>query len=187
VSGPSGSGKDTLVDGLRRLEPAISYSVSVTTRSPRPGEIDGVHYRFVDRPEFDRMRAGGELLEAREYAGNWYGTPKRFVTDALASGRDLVMKPEVNGAMAVKRAFPNAVLVFLTVGSPDVLRQRLFLRSTETVASIAQRIAIAGAEAGAIDAYDYLIVNDDYETALGQLHAVVVAERLKVARVHPRE
>lgn len=187
VSGPSGSGKDTLVDGLRRMEPAMAYSVSVTTRPPRPGEVDGVHYRFVDRPSFERMRDAAELLESREYAGNLYGTPQRFITDALASGRDLVMKPEVNGAKAVKKAFPSAVLVFLTVGSPDVLRQRLSLRSTETDASIAQRVAIADAEAGAIDAYDYLIVNDDYEMALGQLHAIVVAERLKVARVHRRE
>jgi len=187
VSGPSGSGKDSLVDGLRRAEPELAYSVSATTRAPRPGEADGVHYHFLDRAMFERRRAAGDFLESREYAGNLYGTPKPFIVESLAQGRDLVMKPEVNGAMAVRQAFPHAVLVFLIAPSPDVLRQRLEQRSTESDETIALRIAIAQSEAEAIGHYDYLIVNDDFETALSQLRAILVAERLKVARVRQRE
>ena len=187
VSGPSGAGKDSLVEGLRRLEPELAYSVSATTRPPRPGERDGIHYHFVDRGAFQHMQEEGGFLETRQYAGNLYGTPKRFIDACLAEGRDLVMKPEVNGALAVKRAYPQAVLVFLTVPSPDVLRQRLAQRSTETPQTIDERIAIARGEAEAMGHYEYLIVNDDLETALAQLHAILTAERLKVARVRSRE
>jgi guanylate kinase len=175
------------VDGLRKAEPDVSYSVSVTTRAPRPGEVQGVHYHFLDRATFERRRAAGEFLEFREYAGNLYGTPKAFVEESLAAGRDLVMKPEVNGAMAIRHAFPHAVLVFLIAPSPDVLRERLERRSTESDETIARRIAIAQSEAEAIGHYDYLIVNDDFDTALSQLRAILVAERLKVARVRHRE
>ena len=155
----------------------------MTTRAPRPSEQDGVHYRFVDRPAFEAMRASGALLETREYAGNLYGTPRGFILECLHTGRDLIMKPEVNGAMAVKRAFPHAVLVFLIAPSPDVLRKRLEGRSTESRETIDERIAIAKNEAEAIGHYEYLIVNDDFDTALAQLRAILVAERLKVARV----
>jgi guanylate kinase len=187
VSGPSGSGKDSLVEGLRRMEPGLAYSVSVTTRQPRPGERNGVHYHFLDRAEFDRMQAAGAFLESREYAGNRYGTPKAFILESLTAGRDLVMKPEVNGALAVRQLFPHAVLVFLIAPSPDELRHRLERRSTESLETIAERIAIAKSEAEAMGHYDYLIVNDDFDTALTQLHAILVAERLKVARVRQRE
>jgi guanylate kinase len=146
-----------------------------------------VHYHFWDRATFESKRSAGACLESREYAGNLYGTPKAFIVDALAAGRDLVMKPEVNGAMAIRVAFPHAVLVFLIAPSPDVLRQRLERRSTESEETIAQRIAIAENEAEAIGHYDYLIVNDDFETALAQLRAILIAERLKVARVRHRE
>ncbi len=187
VSGPSGSGKDSLVDGLRRLEPQLAYSVSVTTRAPRPGEQDAVHYHFVDRAAFERMQTEDAFLETREYAGNLYGTPKAFIETCLATGRDLVMKPEVNGALAVQQAYPQAVLVFLSVPSEDVLRRRLEQRSTESEQTIAERIAIAQREAEAIGHYRYLIVNDHFDTALGQLRAILTAERLKVARVRAAE
>lgn len=186
VSGPSGSGKDSLVDALRAAEPKLAYSVSATTRPPRPGEIDGQHYVFLDRAEFERRQRAGAFLETRDYAGNLYGTPKAPVAEALGSGRDLVMKPEVNGAMAIKIAYPQAVLVFLTVASPDVLRERLAQRKTETEASIETRVAIAAREADAIGNYEYLIVNDDFDAALEKLRAVLLAERLKIARVRGR-
>lgn len=186
VSGPSGSGKDSLVDALRAAEPKLEYSVSATTRAPRPGEVDGLHYIFLDHAEFERRRDRGEFLETREYAGNLYGTPKRPVEAALASGRDLVMKPEVNGAMAIKIAYPHAVLVFLTVPSAEILRERLAQRRTETAETIEQRVAIAAREADAIGNYEYLIVNDDFDAALGKLRAVLIAERLKIARVRGR-
>jgi guanylate kinase len=187
VSGPSGAGKDSMVDQLRREEPELAYSISATTRPPRPGEQNGIHYFFTARPEFEERMRGGEFVETREYANNLYGTPKRFIEDALSAGRDLVMKPEVNGALAIKRAFPNAVLVFLTAPSDDVLAQRLERRSTESPEAIARRLEIAKTEERFVQNYDYLIVNDALNTALGQLRAVLTAERLKVARMRAKD
>jgi len=186
VSGPSGSGKDSLVDALRAAEPKLAYSVSATTRPPRPGEVDGQHYRFLDRAQFERLRDAGEFIETREYAGNLYGTPRKPIEEALAAGRDVVMKPEVNGAMAIKRTYPQALLVFLTVPSVDILRERLHNRRTETPQTIEERVAIFAREADAIGNYEYLIVNDDFEAALEKLRAVLIAERLKISRVRGR-
>jgi guanylate kinase len=187
VSGPSGVGKDSLIEELRRQEPTLAYSTSATTRAPRPGEVDGVHYFFVARPLFERMMTEGEFIETREYANNLYGTPRRFVQDALNAGRDVIMKPEVNGALAIKRAFPQAVLVFLTAPSDDALAKRLERRSTETPTNIARRLEIAKTEERFVTDYDYLIVNDALATALGQLRAVLTAERLKVARLRAKD
>ena len=187
VSGPSGVGKDSLVEELRREEPTLAYSTSATTRPPRPGEVDGIHYFFITRPSFERMMAEDAFIETREYANNLYGTPKRFVLDALAAGRDVIMKPEVNGALAIKRAFPHAVLVFLTAPSDDALAQRLERRSTETPAGIARRLEIAKMEERFVTDYDYLIVNDALPAALGQLRSVLTAERLKVARLRAKD
>jgi len=187
VSGPSGSGKDTLVDALRRLEPNLAYSVSATTRAPRPGEENGVHYRFLDRPAFERMLANDEFLETREYAGNLYGTPKNNILETLSKGKDMVLKPEVNGAMAVKKAFPRAALVFLTVPSEEDLWKRLIRRGTESEAAIKHRLEIAKEENVRFRTFDYLIINAVFDEALAKLHAILVAERLKVARVLDRE
>jgi guanylate kinase len=186
VSGPSGAGKDSLVDELRRLEPDLAYSISATTRPPREGEREGVHYFFISRPEFERMDAAGAFIETREYANNLYGTPKRFIEESLASGRDIVMKPEVNGALAIKRAFPHAVLVFLTAPSERELAERLERRRTEGPDAISKRLAIAREEARHIGAYEYLIVNDSLAAALVKLHAVLGAERLKTSRLHEK-
>lgn len=183
VSGPSGSGKDSLVAELLKFEPALVYSVSVTTRARRPGEVDGVHYHFTTKEHFDRMAAAGDFLETREYAGNWYGTPKRFVEESLRSGRDVVMKPEVNGALAIERLFPHAVLVFVTVPSEAVLQARLSARQTDSPEAIEMRLAIARHEEALISHYDYLIINDAFATAFAQLRAVLEAERLKVSRL----
>lgn len=187
VSGPSGVGKDSLIEELRRQEPTLAYSTSATTRAARPGEVDAIHYFFISRATFERMMAEEAFIETREYANNLYGTPKQFVLDALAAGRDVIMKPEVNGALAIKRAFPQAVLVFLTAPSDDALAQRLERRSTETPADIARRLEIAKLEEHFVTDYDYLIVNDALEAALGQLRAVLTAERLKVARLRARD
>jgi guanylate kinase len=187
VSGPSGVGKDSLIEELRRQEPTLAYSTSATTRPPRPGEVDGIHYFFIARPSFERMMAEDAFIETREYANNLYGTPKRFVLDALSAGRDVIMKPEVNGALAIKRAFPHAVLVFLTAPSEVALAQRLERRSTETPADIARRLEIAKLEERFVIDYDYLIVNDALATALGQLRAVLTAERLKVTRLRAKD
>jgi guanylate kinase len=187
VSGPSGVGKDSLIEELRRREPTLAYSTSATTRPARPGEIDGVHYFFIERPLFERMMAEDAFIETREYANNLYGTPKRFVMESLSAGRDVIMKPEVNGALAIKRAFPQAVLVFLTAPSEDALVQRLERRSTETPANIMRRLEIAKTEERFVTDYDYLIVNDSLPAALEQLRAVLTAERLKVARLRAKD
>lgn len=185
VSGPSGSGKDSVIAALRMLEPEVAYCVSVTTRAPRPGEIEGVHYHFMSREQFTASAQAGGFIETREYAGNLYGTPKAFVEETLRSGRDLVMKPEVNGAKRIKELYPKAVLVFLTVSSEDELLRRLEARRADRPADIAARLETARAEANAIQDYDYLIVNDEFDVAVVQLRAILTAEALKVARLAP--
>jgi guanylate kinase len=187
VSGPSGVGKDSLIEELRRQEPTLAYSTSATTRPARPGEVDGVHYFFIARLLFEKMMAEDAFIETREYANNLYGTPKRFVMESLAAGRDVIMKPEVNGALAIKRTFPHAVLVFLTAPSEDALVQRLERRSTETPDNIVRRLEIAKTEERFVTDYDYLIVNDSLPTAIEQLRAVLTAERLKVARLKAKD
>jgi guanylate kinase len=183
VSGPSGSGKDSVIAALRTLEPHIGYVVSTTTRAPRPGEVEGVHYCFVTRDEFERMAAHGEFLETREYAGNLYGTPRAFVEDAVRSGHDIVMKPEVNGAMKLKELYPRAVLVFLTVRSEDELARRLERRNSDGPDDIAARLETAKSEAKAIANYDYLILNDEFDVTVAQLRAILTAESLKTWRL----
>jgi guanylate kinase len=183
VSGPSGSGKDSVIAALRTLEPTVGYCVSATTRAPRPGEIEGVHYHFVPREKFEAMAAQGAFIETREYAGNLYGTPKAFVEETLRSGRDLVMKPEVNGAKKIKALYPDAVLVFLTVRSEDELLRRLEVRSTDGPEDIAARLETGRLEAKAIKDFDYLILNDEFDVAVAQLRAILTAEALKVWRV----
>lgn len=186
VSGPSGAGKDTVIERLRQLEPDIAYCVSVTTRKPRQYEIEGVHYHFTTRDEFERSAAGGEFLETREYAGNLYGTPRRFVDQALRSGRDLILKPEVNGARAIKSLYKEAVLVFLTAPSDQELQRRLEQRHMDSQRDINERMHIAQEEEDAMSQFDYRVVNEEVETALTQLHAILTAERLKVARLLSR-
>ena len=183
VSGPSGSGKDSVIAALRTLEPRIGYCVSTTTRTPRPGEIEGVHYHFVPRGRFEEMAAAGEFLETREYAGNLYGTPKAFVEEALRSGRDLVMKPEVNGALKIKQLYPEAVLVFLTVRSEEELLRRLEGRDADGSDDIAARLETARVETKAIKDYEYLIINDEFDVAVAQLRAILTAESLRVSRL----
>jgi guanylate kinase len=188
VSGPSGAGKDTLVERLLgRLGPAIRYSVSATTRSPRPGEVEGRDYFFLTRERFKERERLGEFLEWREYNGNLYGTPRPFVEEALAGGYDLVMKPEVNGALAVKRAYPLAVLIFVLPDKFEHLESRLAARRTESTNEIARRLAIAREETSFIRSFDYLIINeqspldgqDDLPAAL-DLEAIVKAERFRI-------
>jgi len=183
VSGPSGSGKDSVIAALRTLEPHIGYVVSTTTRAPRPGEVEGVHYCFVTRDEFELMAERGEFLETREYAGNLYGTPRAFVEDAVRSGHDIVMKPEVNGAMKLKELYPRAVLVFLTVRSEDELARRLERRNSDGPDDIAARLETAKSEAKAIANYDYLILNDEFDVTVAQLRAILTAESLKTWRL----
>jgi guanylate kinase len=184
VSGPSGAGKDTLVDALREQMPRLRYSVSATTRSPRPGENDGEHYFFVTPDAFKSRQREGGFLEWREYNGNLYGTPRDYVVRTLTEGYDLIMKPEVNGAVAVKAAYPDAVLIFLVPDRFSHLRERLLARRTETNEEIARRLEIAHQEMQYIRNFDYILINEQgrQEEAVRDLLAILKAERYRIHR-----
>ncbi|HET9096403.1 MAG TPA: guanylate kinase [Candidatus Baltobacteraceae bacterium] len=184
VSGPSGAGKDTLVDALRARLPRLRYSVSATTREPRPGEVAGEHYFFLGKDEFERRRAADGFLEWREYNDNLYGTPRDFVERTLTEGYDLIMKPEVNGALAIKRAFPAAVLIFLAPDRFSNLRTRLLARRTETTEEIARRLEIAHEEFNFVRNFDYIVINAEERSdeAVRDLQAILQAERFRIHR-----
>lgn len=184
ISGPSGAGKDTLVDALRSQSPRLRYSVSATTRAPRQGEREGEHYFFLTREAFEERRSAGGFLEWREYNGNLYGTPRDYVESTLALGDDLIMKPEVNGAVAIKTAYPDAVLIFLVPEKFSDLRERLLARRTETNEEIALRLEIAHQEMKFIRNFDYLVINGQGrpDQAIRDLQAILQAERFRIHR-----
>lgn len=169
VSGPSGVGKSSVIRVLRELGPEIFFSISVTTRPPRAGEVDGEHYHFVDRPVFDKMVDAGELLEHAEFAGNRYGTPRGPVLDALAAGRDAVLEIELQGARQVKKAMPDAQFVFLAPPSWTELERRLIGRGTEPVDERWARLDQAKIELAAKVEFDVTIVNDEVGRAADEL------------------
>jgi guanylate kinase len=184
VSGPSGAGKDTLVDALRKKLPRLRYSVSSTTRPARPGEEHGKHYFFLSREEFERRRDADGFLEWREYNDNLYGTPRDFVERTLTEGYDLIMKPEVNGALAIKRSFPDAVLIFLAPDRFSNLRARLLARRTETTEEIARRLEIAHEEFKFVRSFDYIVINAEERSdeAVRDLQVILQAERFRIHR-----
>jgi guanylate kinase len=175
LSGPSGVGKGTVVAAIRRSYPHIWVSVSCTTRKPRPGERDGVEYRFVSREQFAGLVAAGELLEHAEFAGNLYGTPRAPVLERLAAGTPTLLEIELQGARQVKGSLPDANLVFLTPPSWTELERRLVGRGTEPAEVIAARLARAEAELAAAAEFDEVIVNDDVGRAAAQLVGLIEA------------
>jgi len=162
ISGPSGVGKDTIIDALKRRhhDPDYHYVITCTTRSMRPGEVDGVDYLFLDPETFAAQRAAGEFLEANEVHGNWYGTPRRQVREALAAGRDVILKIDVQGAQVVKEKVPGALLVFLIPPSLEDLFQRLRSRATETADELELRQRNAAIELARQEDYDYVVTNE---------------------------
>jgi guanylate kinase len=171
ISGPSGVGKDTIIDALRRRprDPDYHYVVTCTTRARRPGEIEGVSYHFFDRERFLALREAGELLEANEVHGNWYGTPRAQVREALAGGHDVILKIDVQGAQVVKENVPEAVLIFIVPPSLETLFRRLKSRATETADQLELRQRNAAIELARQEDYDYIVENDD-----GQVEATAV-------------
>ncbi|MEV4254474.1 guanylate kinase [Spirillospora sp. NPDC049652] len=169
LSGPSGVGKSTVVAEIRRAHPEVWLSVSVTTRSPRPGEINGLQYHFVDDAGFDRLVAEGELLEWAEFAGNRYGTPRRPVEERLARGEAVLLEIDLQGARQVRRTMPEAQLVFLAPPSWDELVRRLTGRGTEPPDVIERRLAAARVELAAEKEFDVTLVNTSVQDVVYEL------------------
>ncbi|MFI6094068.1 guanylate kinase [Lentzea sp. NPDC051213] len=178
LSGPSGVGKSSVLTELRSQQPDIYFSVSVTTREPRPGEVDGVHYHFVGHEKFQQMVEAGEFLEHAEFAGNRYGTPRRPVEEALASGRPALLEIELQGARLVRVAMPEAQLVMLMPPSWEHLVDRLTGRGTEHPDVVERRLAIAREELAAEKEFDEVVVNADVQSAAADLLSLMVGPRI---------
>lgn len=176
VSGPSGAGKGTLVRGALERRPDVELSVSATTRPARRGEIHGTHYLFIPEPEFIGMRDRGEFLESAEVYGNHYGTPRMPVDQALAEGRSIIAELDIQGAQAVKRARPEAVLIFIEPPSLDELYLRLRGRGTEDAETMTKRLKAAYEEVKIKGIYDHIIVNDKVERATSELLRILEEE-----------
>ena len=175
VSGFSGAGKGTIMKSLMAKYDNYALSVSATTRNPRPGEEDGREYFFRTREEFEEMIRQDQLIEYAQYVENYYGTPKAYVEEQLSQGRDVILEIEIQGARKIKKKFPEAVLVFVTAPSMEVLRERLVGRGTETAEVIHQRLARAAQECAYMDQYDYIVINDDLNVCVEQIHGLIQA------------
>lgn len=179
LSGPSGCGKGTVLARLLQNDAGTAASISATTRAPREGEQDGVHYYFITREDFESRIRAGEMLEYASYCGNYYGTPKDAVQRLREQGTNVILEIELQGAMKVKRSCPDALFVFIMPPSLRTLRERLTGRGTEDAATVESRLEVAKGEIAQADQYDYIIVNDTVEKAAEQLQAVLLAEQIK--------
>jgi guanylate kinase len=188
VSAPSGAGKSSLVSALLAEDPNLAHSVSYTTRAPRPGEVEGREYRFVDAETFAAMAERGEFLESAEVHGNRYGTSKKWIADARARGLDIVLEIDWQGARQVRRAFPEAVSVFILPPAPPLpeLERRLRSRGQDSEDAIERRLANARDEIRHAGEFDYVIINKDFEEARRDLSAIVRAYRLTASRQRAR-
>jgi guanylate kinase len=187
LSGPSGVGKGTVRKEIFSQEDAkLQYSISMTTRKPREGEVDGVDYFFKSRAEFEELIQKNKLLEWAEYVGNYYGTPIDYVEETLQQGKDVMLEIEVQGALQVRSAFPEGLFIFLAPPSLSELKNRIQTRGTETEDLINNRMLVAKEELEMMDAYDYVVENDRVELACERINAIVVAEHCKRERVANR-
>lgn len=183
LSGFAGSGKGSIMKRLLADHPEeYALSVSATTRSPREGETDGREYFFCTKEEFERMITNNELLEYACYVGNYYGTPKAYVREQLATHKNVILEIEIQGALKIKEQFPEALLLFVMPPSAKILRDRLAGRGTETRDVIQKRLRRAVEEAEGCEAYDYLIINDNLEEAAREVHRIIRSERRKMRR-----
>ncbi len=183
LSGFAGSGKGTIMkELLRRYPEQYALSVSATTRSPRPGEEEGVSYFFRTVEQFEEMIAKGELLEYARYVDNYYGTPKAYVQEKLQSSCNVILEIEIQGALLIKEQFPDTLLLFVTPPSAQILKERLIGRGTETADVIASRLARAVEEAEGCEAYDYLVVNDDLDQCVEEIHHIICSRRCRMSR-----
>jgi len=182
VSGPAGVGKGTLCRELFAQSDDLEYSVSVTTRSPRPGEKEGKEYYFRSREEFERMIENNELLEWAEFCGNYYGTPRFHVENALAQGKIILLEIDIQGARQIKNIYPQGVFIFIAPPSLKALSDRLRKRGTESEPVIQQRLAVALKELENIMDYDYVVENDCIDVAVCKLKSIITAEKCRVKR-----
>ncbi len=183
LSGPSGSGKGTIVKKLLESRDDTVLSISMTTRQPREGEIDGVHYYFTDREEFEKMQALGAFLESAEYNGNYYGTPESNVRTWLEEGKNVILEIEVQGAEKVMDHRSDLVSIFITIPSMDELYRRLKGRNTESEDVIQKRMAVAVRELQRAFRYDYVVLNDEVDKAVERINTIIEAEQMRFARM----
>lgn len=182
LSGPSGSGKDTVLNSLTKKFDDVKVSVSMTTRKKRNDEIDGFHYYFVDRAYFDKKISENKMLEYTEYANNLYGTPKDPVDEMLNSGKAVILKIEVQGAEKIRKLYPSVISIFLMPPSVRVLEDRLRLRNSEDEETLNHRLVIAREEIRRASEYDYVVINDTIDNAVAGIETIINAERQKTFR-----
>ncbi|MDR4886553.1 guanylate kinase [Fredinandcohnia sp. QZ13] len=187
LSGPSGVGKGTVRKAIfSQPDTKFQYSISATTRKPREGEVDGVDYFFKSKEEFEELIKNNKLLEWAEYVGNYYGTPIDYVESTLQEGKDVFLEIEVQGALQVRKAFPEGLFIFLAPPSLKELKNRIVTRGTETDELILNRMKVAKEEIEMMDAYDYVVENDQVELACDRINAIVTAEHCRRDRVARR-
>ena len=182
VSGPSGSGKDTILQGVFKKHPEIKLSISSITRAMRVGEVEGEKYHFISRDEFEELLKNDMLLEHNVFVGYYYGTPKAPVEECLNAGGDMILEIDVNGAAQVREKMPEAISIFIMPPSFEVLKNRLSGRGTETAEVVEQRMTAALGEIARAKEYDYIVINDQLDVAIDDLLSIILSERLRINR-----
>lgn len=180
ISGPSGAGKGTICKEILEDDKALKLSVSMTTRSPRAGEVDGVHYHFTNHEAFEALIAEDGFMEYANVYGNFYGTPKRQVMEWMEAGSNVILEIDVQGALQIKKSYPEGVFIFILPPSIDELKKRILGRGSETEETMARRLGAALNEISSIDEYDYRVVNEDLQEAVERVKAIILSEHCKI-------
>ena len=183
ISGPSGSGKGTIIEQVLKKNPNCWLSVSTTSRPIRTNDIPGVTYNFVTKDEFEKKIEEGYFLEYNNYAGNYYGTPKEFIEKKIKSGIDVILEIEINGAQNIKKLIPEAIFIFIMPPSIEIMKERLRNRGTDSEEKILERFKIAYQEINEVTKYNYVVVNDKLEEAIEKVNSILLAEKCRVDRI----